>query len=128
MKIMKKMVWCQWVLLSIDSLFSRLNIFIKIIFGEKEESILNKTHWHQTIFFIVFINFLFSILISYLYSDFLFIFLSSFYFLYFFFVSTILVGCEQDIDEKPIKAKRLKPVVDPVPEDPSSGWWTASKK
>ena len=78
--------------------------------------------------FIIFINFLFYILISYLDSYYLFIFSSSFYFLYFFFVSTILVGCEQDIDEKPIKAKRLKPVVDPVPEDPSSGWWTASKK
>ena len=35
MKTMKNMVWCQWVLLSIDSSFSRSNIFIKIIFGEK---------------------------------------------------------------------------------------------
>ena len=36
MKIMKKMVWCQWVLLSIDSLFSRSNIFIKINFVRKD--------------------------------------------------------------------------------------------
>ena len=36
MKIMKKMVWCQWVLLSIDSLFSRSNIFIKIIFVRQD--------------------------------------------------------------------------------------------
>ena len=39
-----------------------------------------------------------------------------------------MLGCEQDIDAKPIKAKRLKPAVEPVIEDPSAGWWTASKK
>lgn len=53
-------------------------------------------------------------------------------FWYFFTLSHLrfisVIGCEQDADAKPIKAKRLKPVVEALIEDPDGGWWTASKK